>query len=66
MLSQSLRLRQPVDVRYGSSADIVTSPRDVRFTPQNGHQTAHPRQTFGCPFTHLRQKSLNRVGDSSA
>jgi hypothetical protein len=34
-------------VRYGSEADIVTSPRHVRFTPNNGRCTAHPSQHFG-------------------
>ena len=26
-----------VNVRYGSLADILTSPRHVRFTPNSGH-----------------------------
>jgi hypothetical protein len=33
-----------VNVRFGSLADIVTSPRHVRFTPNNGHSAAHPSQ----------------------
>ena len=31
-----------VDVRFGSLADILASPRHVRFTPNNGHWAAHP------------------------
>ena len=31
-------------VRYGSLADIPTSPRHVRFTPNNGSWAAHPSQ----------------------
>jgi hypothetical protein len=33
-----------INVRYGSLADILTSPRHVRFTPNNGHWSAHPSQ----------------------
>jgi hypothetical protein len=29
------------NVRFGSLADILTSPRHVRFTPNNGHGAAH-------------------------
>ena len=29
-------------VRFGSLADIPTSPRHVRFTPNNGSWAAHP------------------------
>jgi hypothetical protein len=25
------------DVRFGSKADMATTPRDVRFTPESGH-----------------------------
>ena len=28
-------------VRFGSLADILTSPRHVRFTPKSGHSSAH-------------------------
>ena len=28
------------NVRFGSKADMATSPRDVRFTPESGHQCA--------------------------
>src|SRR4051794_9867616 len=28
---------RPVDVRFGSLADIRTGQRDVRFTPESGH-----------------------------
>jgi hypothetical protein len=31
-------------VRFGSLADILTSPRHVRFTPNNGRWAAHPSQ----------------------
>jgi hypothetical protein len=31
-------------VCFGSLADIVTSPRHVRFTPNNGRWMAHPSQ----------------------
>ena len=40
----------PRNVCYGSLADKVTSPRHVRFTPNNGRWTAHPSQHFGCAF----------------
>ena len=33
---------QVTDVRYGSLADILTSPHHVRFTPHNGRWAAHP------------------------
>ena len=36
------------NVRFGSLADKVTSPRHVRFTTNNGRSTAHPNQHFGC------------------
>jgi hypothetical protein len=32
------------NVRYGSLADILTVPRHVRFTPNNGSWAAHPSQ----------------------
>jgi hypothetical protein len=31
-------------VCYGSLADILTSPRHVRFTPNNGSWAAYPSQ----------------------
>ena len=34
-----------VDVRFGSLADILTIPRHVRFTPNNGHSSVQA----GCP-----------------
>jgi hypothetical protein len=37
-----LAFRRPSDVRYGSLADILISPRYVRFTPNNGRCAAHP------------------------
>jgi hypothetical protein len=42
------------NVRFGSLADKVTSPRHVRFTPNNGRWTAHPSQHFGCAFMSTR------------
>ena len=33
-------------VRFGSLADILTSPRHVRFTPNNGRWAAHPSQLW--------------------
>ena len=32
------------DVRFGSLADILISPRHDRFTPNNGRWAAHPSQ----------------------
>jgi hypothetical protein len=29
--------------RFGSKADIIQRPRDVRFTPESGHSTARPK-----------------------
>jgi hypothetical protein len=37
-------VRLSADVRFGSLADIFTSPRHVRFTPNNGRWAAHPSQ----------------------
>jgi hypothetical protein len=34
------------DVRFGSKADIVDYPRDVRFAPNSGHSPAR----LGCPL----------------
>jgi hypothetical protein len=33
-----------LNVRYGSLADILTGPRHVRFTPNNGRWATHPGQ----------------------
>ena len=33
-----------MNVRFGSKADIPTSQRHVRFTPNNGRWAAHPSQ----------------------
>ena len=35
--SNTLRRRMRTNVRFGSLADILTSPRHVRFTPKSGH-----------------------------
>ena len=34
----------------------VTSPRHVRFTPNNGRWAAHPSQHFGCAFMSTRPR----------
>src|SRR5262249_32864347 len=49
LLTSINRARAPVrdattDVRFGSLADILTSPRHVRFHPNNGRLAAHPSQ----------------------
>jgi hypothetical protein len=36
---------QVENVRFGSEADILTSPRHVRFTPDSGHSSVQ----VGCP-----------------
>ena len=43
------------NVRFGSLADIWTSPRHVRFTPNNGSGAAHPSLHF------LRPQSAPRA-----
>ena len=35
-------------VRFGSLADILRSPRHVRFTPNNGQLGGTPKSAFGC------------------
>jgi hypothetical protein len=45
----------PVDVRFGSKADIALGPRHVRFTPKSGHCWA----ALGCP---LSAKSGHQFG----
>jgi hypothetical protein len=35
-----------LDVRFGSKADIASSPRHVRFTPESGHPSAREE----CPY----------------
>ena len=35
---------QVENVRFGSEADILTSPRHVRFTPNSGRRAVHPSQ----------------------
>ena len=37
------------NVRYGSLADRLISPRHVRFTPNNGRWAAHPSQHLAVP-----------------
>src|SRR6478672_694595 len=37
-------------VRFGSLADILTSPHHVRFTPNNGRWAAHPSQHLAVGF----------------
>ena len=39
-----LLLRAVTDVRFGSLADILISPRHIRLTPNNGRWAAHPSQ----------------------
>ena len=36
------------DVRFGSLADIVGGLRDVRFTPESGHQSAQLPTPYAC------------------
>jgi hypothetical protein len=43
------------DVRFGSKADIHGPQRDVRFTPESGHQAAGLR----CPFCANSGHSVN-------
>ena len=41
-------------VRFGSLADMLTSPRHLHFTPNNGRWAAHPSQHLGlsvCEYT---------------
>ena len=40
---QNRELRRPY-VRFGSLADVLTSPRHVRFTPNYGRWAPHPSQ----------------------
>jgi hypothetical protein len=35
-----IEAKRPVDVRFGSKADIASIERDVRFTPKSGHFSA--------------------------
>ncbi len=42
--------RDAANVRFGSLADILTSPRHVRFTPNNGRWAAHPSQHLAVGF----------------
>ena len=39
-----IAIRDAPAVRFGSLADILTSPHHVRFTPNNGLWAAHPSQ----------------------
>ena len=42
--NQLVELLSQANDRFGSLADIRTSPRHVRFTPNNGRWAAHPSQ----------------------
>ena len=42
------------NVRFGSLADMLTSPRHVGFTLNNGRWTEHPSQHFGYAFMSTR------------
>ena len=56
------------NVRFGSLADILTSPRHVRFTPNNGRWAAHPSQRLVVGLSvHglVRQIRLFRLPDLS-
>ena len=44
LCASAQRPYQVENVRFGSVADILTSPRHVRFTPNNGRWAAHPSQ----------------------
>ena len=46
------RVAKISNVRFGSLADILTSPRHVRFTPNNGRWAAHPSQHLKRPKGH--------------
>jgi hypothetical protein len=43
-------------------ADIVTSPRHVRFTPNHGRWAAHPSQHLACRFMSARPSLRQLVG----
>src|SRR6516225_7181456 len=45
------QLAELPDVRFGSKADITTSPRHVRFTPESGHSLALSE----CPLSQHQQ-----------
>ena len=61
------RVGRRSDVRFGSLADKVTSPRNVRFTPNHGRWAAHPSQHLadGCAFhvssACLKERDVLRV-----
>src|SRR6476646_8764438 len=48
------------NVRYGSLADILTSPRHVRFTPNNGRWAAS-KSGFCCLFVSTRPRLKTRL-----
>jgi hypothetical protein len=49
-LDEPVALQQPstVHVRFGSKADIGSSPVDVRFTPKSGHRSARWQMSALC------------------
>jgi hypothetical protein len=53
--------QRPVDVRFGSKADVHLSSANVRFTPNSGHCIAPQRMSALCQKrTHaLQQKQSN-------
>jgi len=50
-----------VDVCFGSLADILTSPRHVRFVPNNGRWAAHPSQHLDNGFVSTRPNLIKPV-----
>jgi hypothetical protein len=48
-------------VRFESFADLRTSQRHVRFTPNNGRWAAHTKSAFGCRFVSTRLASNKRL-----
>ena len=48
--------RTIADVRFGSKADIGAGRRDVRFTPESGHQLS----ALGCPLCATSRHSALR------
>ena len=52
------------NVRYGSLADTLTSPRHVRFVPNNGSWVAHPSQHLAVGFISTRPSSHRQQGQA--
>ena len=62
-IGSPIKPKTPSDVRYGSLADIGERIRDVRFTPESGHDQRQHRRPLSANSGRLPVRLLEVTGE---